>query len=51
MINVPKRVLVTSALPYAEGKPHLGNLFTIVAADVARRFYEIAGSEVLFVSR
>ena len=50
MLGTPKRVLVTSALPYAEGKPHLGNLFTIVAADVAKKFYEILGSETLFVT-
>jgi len=43
-------MLITAALPYAEDKPHIGNLFTLVAADVAAKFYKILGRETLFVT-
>ncbi|MEM3000462.1 MAG: methionine--tRNA ligase [Candidatus Bathyarchaeia archaeon] len=45
------KVLVTSAWPYINVIPHLGNLVgSILSADVAARYYRLRGDEVLLVS-
>lgn len=45
------RVLVTSAWPYINVTPHLGNLVgSVLSADVAARYYRLRGHDVLFVS-
>ncbi|MEK6958983.1 MAG: methionine--tRNA ligase [archaeon] len=45
-----KRVLVTSALPYVNNVPHLGNLIgSVLSADAYARFARLDGNEVLFV--
>jgi len=45
-----ERVLVTSALPYVNNVPHLGNLIgSVLSADAFARFMRIDGKEVLFV--
>jgi methionyl-tRNA synthetase len=45
------KVLVTSAWPYINVTPHLGNLVgSVLSADVAARFYRMRGDDVLFVS-
>jgi len=45
-----KRVLVTSALPYVNNVPHLGNLIgCVLGADAFARFKRLEGNEVLFV--
>ena len=47
---VSNRVLVTSALPYVNNVPHLGNLIgSVLSADAFARFMRIDGKEVLFV--
>ncbi len=44
------RYLVTSALPYIDGVPHLGNLVgSILPADIMARFLRMKGEEVLFI--
>ncbi|MCW4044194.1 MAG: methionine--tRNA ligase [Candidatus Bathyarchaeota archaeon] len=44
-------MLVTSAWPYINVTPHLGNLVgSVLSADVAARFYRLRGEEVLMVS-
>ncbi len=44
------RYLVTSALPYIHGIPHLGNFVgSIFPADVMARFLRLKGEEVLFI--
>jgi methionyl-tRNA synthetase len=48
-----KKVLITSALPYVNNIPHLGNLIgSVLSADVFARYMRLArpDSEVLFVS-
>ncbi|MDA3834041.1 MAG: methionine--tRNA ligase, partial [Spirochaetales bacterium] len=44
-----KRRLVTSALPYVNNIPHLGNLLQVLSADVFSRFCRIRGYETLYI--
>ncbi len=46
---VMKRKLVTSALPYVNNIPHLGNLIQVLSADVYSRFSRLKGYETLYV--
>jgi len=39
--NKKKKILVTSALPYVNNVPHLGNLVCILSADVYTRFLRL----------
>jgi methionyl-tRNA synthetase len=51
MIPLSEKVLVTSAWPYINVTPHLGNLVgSVLSADVAARYYRLKGSDVLMVS-
>ena len=46
-----KHVLVTSAWPYINVTPHLGNLVgSVLSADVVARYYRLKGNDVLMVS-
>ncbi len=44
-----KKRLVTSALPYVNNIPHLGNLTQVLSADVFARFCRLRGYETLYV--
>ena len=45
------KVLVTSAWPYINVTPHIGNLVgSILSADVVARYYRLKGEDVLMVS-
>jgi len=45
------RILVTSAWPYINHVPHIGNIIgSVLSADVIARYYRLKGDEVLFVS-
>ncbi len=44
-----KKRLVTSALPYVNNIPHLGNLIQVLSADVFARFCRLRGYETLYV--
>ena len=44
-----RRILVTSALPYANGPIHIGHLVEYIQADTWVRFQKIRGHEVHFV--
>ncbi|MBM3396887.1 MAG: methionine--tRNA ligase, partial [Betaproteobacteria bacterium] len=46
---MPRRILVTSALPYANGAIHLGHLVEYVQTDVWVRFQKMRGHEVHYV--
>ena len=48
MSNMKKR-LVTSALPYVNNIPHLGNLIQVLSADVFARFCRQRGYETLYI--
>ncbi len=44
-----KRRLITSALPYVNNIPHLGNLTQVLSADVYARFCRSRGYETLYI--
>ena len=44
-----KRRLITSALPYVNNVPHLGNLIQVLSADAFSRFCRLYGYETLYV--
>jgi len=45
-----KKILVTSALPYVNNMPHLGNIIgSVLSADVFARHCRLAGKEILFI--
>jgi methionyl-tRNA synthetase len=44
-----ERRLITSALPYVNNIPHLGNLIQVLSADVFARYCRLAGFETLYV--
>jgi len=44
-----KKRLVTSALPYVNNIPHLGNLIQVLSADVFARYCRQAGFETMYV--
>jgi methionyl-tRNA synthetase len=41
--------LITSALPYVNNVPHLGNLIQVLSADVFARFCRLSGYDTLYV--
>ena len=48
--SAPRRILVTSALPYINGVKHLGNLAgSMLPADVYARFQRLRGHDVLYI--
>ena len=44
-----KKILVTSALPYANGDIHIGHLVEYVFTDIYVRFLKITGRDVIYV--
>ena len=48
-LNNPRNILVTSALPYANGELHLGNMLEHVFTDVWARYQRLRGHEVVYV--
>jgi methionyl-tRNA synthetase len=46
---MPRKLLVTSALPYANGSIHLGHLVEYIQADIWVRFQKMSGHECYFV--
>ena len=44
-----KKRLITSALPYVNNIPHLGNLMQVLSADVFARFCRLRGYETMYV--
>jgi methionyl-tRNA synthetase len=45
----PRTLLVTSALPYANGAPHLGHIVEVVQCDIWVRFQKLRGHRCLYV--
>lgn len=41
--------LITSALPYVNNVPHLGNLIQVLSADVFARYSRLKGDDVLYI--
>jgi methionyl-tRNA synthetase len=46
---MPRRLFVTTALPYANGSFHIGHIMEYIQADIWVRFQRMQGNEVHFV--
>lgn len=46
----PRQILMTIALPYANGKIHLGHLVEAIQADIWARFQRLHGNDCIFIS-
>jgi methionyl-tRNA synthetase len=46
----PRHILITSALPYANGPLHLGHMVEFIQADIWVRFQRAKGNHCLFLS-
>ena len=46
---MPRKIFVTTALPYANGPFHIGHIMEYIQADIWVRFQRMQGNEVLFV--
>lgn len=49
MTQVAKKILVTCALPYANGSIHLGHMLEHIQADIWVRYQRMRGHEVYFI--
>lgn len=49
MTSPPRRILVTSALPYANGAIHIGHLVEYIQTDIWARFQKLCGHECYYV--
>lgn len=47
--KAPRRILMTAALPYANGPIHIGHLVEYIQADIWARFQRLRGHECVFV--
>ncbi|MEN9708467.1 MAG: hypothetical protein RIQ68_875, partial [Pseudomonadota bacterium] len=41
---------ITTAIPYANGAPHIGHAYERIATDAIARFHRLDGKDVLFVT-
>ena len=49
MNSTPRKILVTSALPYANGPIHIGHLVEYIQTDIWVRFQKMRGHQCLYV--
>jgi len=49
MTSAPRKILATSALPYANGPIHLGHLVEYIQTDIWARFQRLKGHETYYV--
>ncbi|EGR2402097.1 methionine--tRNA ligase, partial [Vibrio cholerae] len=49
MANDPRKLLVTCALPYANGSIHLGHMLEHIQADIWVRYQRLRGNTVNFI--
>ena len=49
MSRSPRRLLVTSALPYANGQIHIGHLVEYIQTDIWVRYQRMQGHEVHYM--
>jgi len=45
----PRKILITSALPYANGSIHLGHMVEYIQTDIWSRFQKLRGNECYYV--
>ncbi|QCI23676.1 methionine--tRNA ligase [Buchnera aphidicola (Macrosiphoniella sanborni)] len=50
MSNILRKILVTCALPYANGSIHIGHMLEHIQADIWVRYQRMHGHEVWFIS-
>ncbi len=48
-MTTPRNILVTSALPYANGPIHLGHMLEYIQTDIWVRFQKMRGEQCLYV--
>lgn len=46
---MPRQILVTSALPYANGSIHIGHLVEYIQTDIWVRYQRLRGNDVMYV--
>ncbi|MGZ3238263.1 MAG: class I tRNA ligase family protein, partial [Burkholderiaceae bacterium] len=49
MSTAPRKLFITTALPYANGPFHIGHIMEYIQADIWVRFQRMQGNEVHFV--
>jgi methionyl-tRNA synthetase len=49
MSEVPRKILVTSALPYVNGLPHMGHMVEYIQTDIWVRFQKLRGHTCIYV--
>lgn len=49
MSNAPRKILVTSALPYANGSIHMGHMVEYIQTDIWVRFQKLRGHQCIYV--
>jgi len=49
MSDTPRKILVTSALPYVNGSPHMGHLVEYLQTDIWVRFQKLRGHDCIYV--
>ncbi|MES9968597.1 MAG: methionine--tRNA ligase [Candidatus Thiodiazotropha sp.] len=49
MSQTPRKILITSALPYANGPIHIGHLVEYIQTDIWARFQKMRGHQCLYV--
>ena len=49
MNDAPRKILVTSALPYVNGLPHMGHMVEYIQTDIWVRFQKLRGHTCLYV--
>ena len=47
--KAPEKVLITAALPYANGPIHIGHLLEYIQADIYSRFLKLIGKDALYI--
>ena len=45
----PRKILVTSALPYVNGHPHMGHMVEYIQTDIWVRFQKLRGHDCIYV--
>jgi len=49
MAEKPRKILVTSALPYVNGSPHMGHMVEYIQTDIWVRFQKLRGHDCIYV--
>ena len=49
MPKTPRKILVTSALPYVNGHPHMGHMVEYIQTDIWVRFQKLVGNDCIYV--